>query len=160
GFPSDKVAALSTSLRIQFAQSDKHVSVRPYSGSTEGKGQDLFFAPESKIEFKSTQVDQITSGEYKGWFASSVDVAVGVGNATLRMIGRSAELVQESLAILRELIGSPRFTGTSVAGLVSEVRWQLKARHNLSDDDLLLEFKDQFEHTQIVSWLSLVANNA
>jgi hypothetical protein len=153
GLPADKVAALSTSLRIQFAQPDKQVSVRAYSGLKGSTGQDLFFAADARLELKSPQIEQINSGEHSGWFTTTIEIGTAIGRATLQIIARSAELIQQALAILRELAGSPRFTGTSIAGLISEARWELKSRHGLSDQDVLLQFRDQFSNTQFV-WLS------
>jgi peptidoglycan hydrolase-like protein with peptidoglycan-binding domain len=111
GFPEDRAAALTSTLKTKQAQIDGDISI---SGLPRVDGgvelQDLMFEKGVKLSTSELKTEEITSGEHQGWFRSVIDFTVRVGNfvktVSLVIYTRSGELAQSFFVAVKSVLAT------------------------------------------------------
>lgn len=153
GMAPERREAFTSSVRGQGNRPDRQVQVRTYfrpSTTPSRADTDLLFATDARIELRSTALEQMTVGQYRGWFVATCELVGAAGRLTVQIIAKSADIARQALSLLREISGRQDFIGLSPAAVLDEMRWEMKRRHKLTDDELLLKFTDEFGNSQIV----------
>jgi len=156
-FKSDKIELFSNTLKVQNAKNNSNFVIKTFPHTQESISfQDAFFK-KGKIEItnppKTIKSEIVKSGKYKGWFNSTIDFIINIGNTTcnlsMRILSKTISVPKEFISLLQYKLSSSKFEG-SVAKLINNIRWELKTKHNYNDEEIAVELKDQYGNYHFV----------
>lgn len=152
GFADKQVNAFAASTRIYQNSVDPTVSIRPFeSGSEFSKAEDFFFSPgKTLIEESVTEPVLVMQGANKDFYQSDFKVADAAGDSgTVSVFARAREVVVSFVQGVRSLF-QRRQENWSVSKIVNVARSQMKRKYDVSDENLRVQFRDQFGRSHIV----------
>jgi hypothetical protein len=162
-FSEDKAEALAASLRMQQHQIDPSVSIGVLPHFSQNPGlRETLFTPGIRLERSPGTIEEINSGTDTVKFQSELGLRVQVKSQfrslTVRVVASTREFIVEVLELVQRLVPMVQRRvpqGNSdekraLAGLVEEVRKEMKKRHKgLTNDQLRIDLVDQFGKIQL-----------
>ena len=105
------------------------------------------------IEFSSintSEVKLVESGKYKGFMHGRSQFVANAKQIAISVYCKTKAIISEFFNMFRNSFSSPSFRNESLQNRINRIRGELKKKYNLSDDDLIIEFEDQFGEIHIV----------
>ncbi len=146
------IEAFDSSVRIQQNKINPNITIKPFprqNGSTDA--QDFFFSDGTKcLTAVVPEPVLIQEGLHRGMYFAEVEFGKEETITRIGIFASSSEIVRE---FLRELIfwfSSNNTRTNNLSKVINEVRTELKSEYKLKDNELLIQFTDQFGGTQFV----------
>ena len=167
GFSKDKSNAFDSSINIKRNQSNMELDIKSLFRE-EGKTdwQDVFFSSEIrssnlKVEGEKPKIEQIETGEYKGFYKITLDIIVKFKGKALNSF---INIYSKTEAIARQIFDGIRLNrgdflkdtkSKTPAELIDKIKNKIRNEQNLNEQELKIEFKNEFGNTQIVLFMTL-----
>ena len=150
GFPRNRAEGLMLSLKNRQRALDDTVAIKGmYRSDGYVAIQNLVFEKGIKLETQTLSPEQVTEGENKGWFRSTIDFSIktasGLKQVTVEFLSRSAEIAQQFFAALTSLLTSNDFDQAhTIAGLLAATDRKVRSLHpELGSDSFKTRLRSQ-----------------
>lgn len=151
-FTPDKAEALATSCRIHQRQIDPAVSIRTFQTQVEStKSADFFFSAGKRVIDESvSEPVLVVQGLNKDFYSSSIKVTNDIGEVgSIGVFARAKQVVRDFVAGAKTMF-QIRQAEWSPSKIANVARSRMKVKYRLSDEDLRIEFRDQFGGVNLV----------